>query len=210
MSEIHIGRLLRANTRMCVAGCMVGQPLPPFGSLVRIPLNNGLTAYGLVTDINIDDDGLVRQLALSNSVPAEVIEDNRVNRNVPVELSVLFIGHSQDGRISHLLPPQPPLSLDNMFSCSEEDIRQFTSANRLGYFRYILSAEDVPTADLIAAHLLQAGNAHKSGKNNAWLRSTVQEIVTLLRDDHAVLSAVLSAIADAFPDFAETQQGEVQ
>jgi len=30
----------------------------------------------------------------------------------------------------------------------------------------------------------------------------------LLRDDHAVLSAVLSAIADAFPDFAETEQGE--
>jgi len=208
MSEIHLGRLLRANARMCVAGCPAGQSLPPFGSLISIPLNNGLTAYGLVTDIHIDDDGLVRQLALSSSVPAEVIEDNRVNRNVPVELSVLFIGHAQEGRISHLLPPQPPLSLDNMFSCSEEEIRQFTSANRLGYFRHILAADDLPTADLLAAHLLQSGSAHLNGKNTTWLRSAVQEIVILLRDDHAVLSAVLSAIADAFPDFAETEQGE--
>lgn len=210
MSEIHIGRLLRANTRMCVAGCPAGQALPAFGSLVSIPINNGLTAYGLVTDIHIDDDGLVRQLAVSNSVPAEVIEDNRVNRNVPVELSVLFIGHAQNEKFSHLLPPQPPLSLDNIFSCSEEEIRKFTSAGRLGYIRHILAAEDVSTADLLAAHLLQAGGAHLGSKNGTWLRSAVQEIITLLRDDHAVLSAVLGAIADAFPDFIQIDQGGIR
>lgn len=205
MSEIHIGRLLRASTRMCVAGCPAGQPLPAFGSLVSIPLNNGLIAFGLVTDIHIDDDGLVRQLALSSNVPVEVIEDNRVNRNVPVELSVLFIGHAQNEKISHLLPPQPPLSLDNIYGCGEEEIRKFTSAGRLGYIRHILSAEDVSTADLLAAHLLQAGSAHLTGKDGDWLRSAVQEIITLLRDDHAVLSTVLGAIADAFPDFVQTE-----
>jgi hypothetical protein len=208
MSKIHIGRLLRANTRMCVAGCPAGQLLPAFGSLVSIPLSNELIAYGLVMDIHIDDDGLVRQLAVSGSVPDEVIEDNRINRNVPVELSVLFIGHAQKEKISHLLPPQPPLSLDNIYSCSDEEIRKFTSAGRLGYFRHILAAEDVSTADQLAAHLLQAGNAHVGGGNDTWLRSAVREIITLLRDDHAVLSAVLSAIADAFPEFAQAQQGE--
>jgi hypothetical protein len=94
-----------------------------------------------------------------------------------------------------------------MYGCNYEEIRKFTSTSRLGYFRHILAAEDVPTADLLAAHLLQAGSAHLSGKNETWLRSAVQEIVTLLRDDHAALSAVLGAIADAFPDFAEIQQG---
>ena len=206
MNEIHIGRLLRANTRMCVAGCPAGQSLPAFGSLVSIPLSNKLTAYGLVTDIHIDDDGLVRQLAVTNSLPDEVIEDNRVNRNVPVELSVLFIGHTQEGKISHLLPPQPPLSLNNIYSCGNEEIRKFTTSSRLGYFRHILSAEDVSTADLLAAHLLQAGGAHLGGGNDTWLRTAVQEIITLLRDDHGVLSAVLGAIADAFPDFIQIDQ----
>jgi len=206
MNEIHIGRLLRASTRMCVAGCPAGQALPAFGSLVSIPLINGLTAYGLVMDIHIDDDGLVRQLAVSNSVPAEVIEDNRMNRNVPVELTILFIGHAQGEKILHLLPPQPPLSLDNIYSCGDEEIRKFTASGRLGYFRHILSAEDAPSADLLAAHLLQAGSAHLGGGNDTWLRSAVQEIITLLRDDHAVLSAVLGAIADAFPDFAPIDQ----
>ena len=202
MSEKYIGRLLSASTRMCAAGCPAGQPLPDFGTLVSIPLDDELKANGLVPDIHIDDDGLVRQLAISGSIPTAVIEDNRVNRNVPVELSVLFIGHACGEHISHLLPPRPPLSLDSIYSCDNKEIARFTSAGRLGYLRHILGTEDVPTADLLAAHLLQTGSIHADG---LWLRSAVQEIITLLRDDHATLSAVLGAIADAFPEFMASQ-----
>jgi hypothetical protein len=202
MSEIHIGRLLRANTRGCVAGGQVNQPFPAFGSLVSIPLAEGVKAYGLVTDIHIDDDGLVRQLAASGILPEEVIQDNRLNRNVPVELSVLFVGYSETEKVSHLLPPRPPLSLDRMFTCSEEEIRSFTSAGRFGYLRHILGAQDIPAADLLAAHLMQAGRAQAAKGNTTWARDAIQEVITLLRDDHAVLTAVLGAIADAYPGFA--------
>jgi len=202
MSEIHIGRLLRANTRGCVTGCQVNQPFPAFGSLVSIPLDEGVKAYGLVTDIHIDDDGLVRQLAATDSLPEEVIQDNRLNRNVPVELSVLFVGSSDNSSVSHLLPPRPPLSLDRMFTCSEEEIRTFTSAGRFGYLRHILGALDLPSADLLAAHLMQAGKAHAAKDNSTWAKDAIQEIITLLRDDHASLTAVLGAIADAYPGFA--------
>ncbi len=203
MSEIHIGRLLRANTRGCVAGCQVSQPFPAFGSLVSIPLDTEVKAYGLVTDIHIDDDGLVRQLAASGNLPEEVIQDNRLNRNVPVELSVLFVGFSDGDKMSHLLPPRPPLSLDRMFTCSDEEIRAFTSAGRFGYLRHILSALDLPYADLLAAHLMQAGRAHATAGDAAWAKDAIQEVITLLRDDHGALTAVLGAIADAYPGFAE-------
>lgn len=202
MSEIHIGRLLRANTRGCVAGCQINQPFPAFGSMVSIPLDNGLKAYGLVTDIHIDDDGLVRQLAASDSLPEEVIQDNRLNRNVPVELSVLFIGSSDNGRVSHLLPPRPPLSLDRMFTCPDEEIRAFTSSGRFSYLRHILGALDLHAPDLLAAHLMQAGKAHAAEANAVWAKEAIREIITLLRDDHAALTAVLGAIADAYPGFA--------
>lgn len=201
MSEIHIGRLLRANSHGCVAGCLVNQLFPPFGSLVSIPLDDSVKAYGLVTDIHIDDDGLVRQLAASGNLSEEVINDNRLNRNVPVELSVLFVGYSESGRISHLLPPRPPLSLDRIYTCSEEEIRSFTSAGRFGYLRHILGSQDVPAADLLATHLIQAGRAHASQGNARWAKDAIQEVITLLRDDHAVLTAVLGAVADAYPGF---------
>ena len=202
MSEIHIGRLLRANTRGCVAGCQINQPFPAFGSLVSIPLYEADKAFGLVTDIHIDDDGLVRQLAASDSLPEEIIEDNRLNRNAPVELSVLFIGCSTNGTASHLLPARPPLSLDRIFTCSDDLIRAFTSFGRFGYLRHILGAQDLPTADLLAAHLMQAGRAQADSGNSEWVMKAIQEIIILLRDDHGVLTAVLGAIADAFPGFS--------
>ena len=69
MNAIAIGRLLRANTTGCVIGCRVTQAnTPAFGEMVRIPLNDGSQVYGLVHEIHIDDDGLVRQLVTARSL----------------------------------------------------------------------------------------------------------------------------------------------
>ena len=208
MTEIHVGRLLRASTRACVAGCQVGQPFPGFGSMVTIPLENDLRIYGLITDIHIDDDGLVRQLAALDAVPEEIIQDNRLNRNVPVELSVVFIGHARHEIISHTIPPFPPLSLDSMLACTPAMQRDFTSAGRFGYLRHILNAEQVPIADLIAAHLQQTCQAHEEVQQPQWLDGAIREVIAQLRDDHAALSAVLSAIADALPADQLTHLGD--
>lgn len=198
MSDISAGRLLRSNTRGCVVGCHVSQPAPAFGSMINIPTKNG-KVFGLVYDIHIDDDGLVRQLAAVGSVPDEVIFDNRINRNVPVEMSIIFIGYSIDNKISHLLPPRPPLSLDEMYICGPEDLRNFTNAGHFGYFRHIISEQDIPAGELLSAHLQAAGNAQKVDGNTNWINEAIQEIIILLRDNHELMTNVLGAIGDAFP-----------
>jgi hypothetical protein len=199
VTAIPIGYLLRASTAGFVAGCRVTQfenDPPAMGTLVRVPLGRGSEAYGLIYDIHIDDDGLVRQLVTAEDVDSAVIADNRENRTAPVELSVLAVGYRQDGRISHLLPPRPPLSLDVIYVCDAGELRQFSSAGRFGYFRHVLRAADLPTGDLLAAHLEQAGAAHAAAGNPAWTNAACQELITLLRDDYPVLMAVLSAISD--------------
>jgi hypothetical protein len=194
---IAIGRLLRASTAACVVGCRVDQAgAPAFGSLVRIPLLDEIQVYGLIYDIHIEDDGLVRQLVTAPEVRPEVFDDNRINRSVPVEFSVLHIGYDQAGRISHLLPPRPPLSLDEIFPCADEEIVRFTAAGRFGYFRHILRAEDLPAGELLAAHVQQAAAAHAAAGDPAWREHAIQELITLLRDDYPALMAVLGALAD--------------
>ena len=129
MQSIEIGRLLRAGTTGFIAGCRVSQlDSPAFGALVRAPLGAGYQVYGLIYDIHIDDDGLVRQLVTAGNVSAEVMHDNRERRIVPVEMSILVVGYEQDGKISHLLPPRPPLSLDVIYLCPDVDVVKFTSA----------------------------------------------------------------------------------
>jgi hypothetical protein len=121
--KFEIGRLLRSGTTGFVVGCRVNQlGAPQFGALVRVPLEADYQVYGLIYDIHIDDDGLVRQLITAEDVPEEVLRDNRENRNVPVEIGVLAVGYETDQRIYHLLPPRPPLSLDSIFLCSTEEI----------------------------------------------------------------------------------------
>ena len=195
-TDVLVGRLLRANTRACVAGCQPSQRFPAFGALVSIDLDESTSAYGLVSDIHIDDDGLVRQLATSPDISEAVIQDNRVNRNVPVELSILFVGHRSAGSISHRLPPRPPLSLDRVRACGEGDICAFSGTGQLGYLRFILEAQDFPAADLLAAHLLQAGRAQRDHGDAAWFAHAVGKVITQLRDDYSRLMPVLEALAE--------------
>jgi hypothetical protein len=197
MTTIEIGRLLRAGTAGFVAGCRVAQmEAPAFGALVRADLTPDYAVYGLIHDIHIDDDGLVRQLVTVDGVSEAVIQDNRVNRNVPVEMSVLAIGYRQGQALSHLLPPRPPLSLDAIYLCDPAELCRFTSHGRFGYFRHLLRAQDLPLGELLAAHLQQAQAAHAAAGRPAWAAQATQELITLLRDDYPTLMSVLGALGE--------------
>lgn len=200
MTAIEIGRLLRAGTSGFVAGCRVSQiEAPAFGAMVRAPLLPGYQVYGLIHDIHIDDDGLVRQLVTAQEIDEAVIADNRVNRNVPIEMSVLAVGYQKDGKILHLLPPRPALSLDVIYLCSDQELRDFTTAGRFGYFRHILRPSDMPVADLLAAHISQVQEAQSAAGNGSWAVEATQELIVLLRDDYVTLMNVISTLADALP-----------
>jgi hypothetical protein len=155
-------------------------------------LGDGYQVYGLIYDIRIDDDGLVRQLVTAEEMVDSTVEDSRYNRIVPIEMSVLSVGYEQDGKIFHLLPPRPPLSLDVIYLCDDSDLVRFTSAGRFGYLRHILRAQDAPIGEILAAHIQQAGAA----QNPKWKESAVQELITLLRDDYPTLMSVLGALGE--------------
>ncbi|GAB4504450.1 MAG: HAS-barrel domain-containing protein [Anaerolineales bacterium] len=195
MTPIEIGRLLRASTTGFVAGCRVSQlTVPAFGALVRAPLEEEYQVYGLIYDIHIEDDGLVRQLVTAEAISDEVMRDNRERRIVPVEMSVLAVGYEKSGQIFHLLPPRPPLSLDVLFSCSPAELERFVKAGRFGYFRHILNAKDVPLSEVLGAHIQQV---RQVTQDQAWADAALHELIRLLRDEYAVLMSVLGALSDA-------------
>ncbi len=196
---IEIGRLLRSGITGFVVGCRISElEAPSFGSLVVAPLGD-YQIYGIIHDMHVDDDGLVRQLVTSETVKPEVIEDNRVNRNVPMEMSVLTVGYQAGDKIWHLLPPRAPLSLDTIRQCTDDEIFAFTGAGRFGYFRHILRNSDLPVSEILAAHVQQAQTVHTAKGKAAWGNAAAKELITLLRDDYPTLMNVLSALGDALP-----------
>lgn len=205
MSDIQIGRLLRSTTSEFVVGCRVSEmEAPEFGALVRVPLGTDEQIYGLIYDMQVADDGLVRQLVTTENVDEAVIQDNRVNRNVPVEMSVLAVGYRSGDAIRHLLPPRPPLSLDVITRVGPVELAEFTAAGRFGYFRHVLRAENVAVGELLAAHLRMVHEAQAANGDANWINDAAKELITLLRDDYPRLMAVLGALSDAVPSVEVT------
>jgi hypothetical protein len=202
MNAIQIGHLLHSSTTQFVAGCSVKQlEAPSLGALVCAPMEADYQVFGLITDIHIDDDGLVRQLVTAGNVSTDVMRDSRENRIVPVEMSVLAVGYEQDGKIFHMLPPRPPLSLDVIYLCSDSELARFTGAGAhpeparrdFGYFRHILQAQEIPVGEVLAAHILQV---KRQTKNEQWVDQATRELITLLRDDYPTLMSVLGALGE--------------
>ena len=197
LKSIPIGKLLRAENSQFVAGCRVKElETPALGSMVKVRLEDNSEIYGLITHILINDDSLVRQLVSGVSIPSEYTADNRYNRNLPVEIHVLTVGFTQNRLISHRLPPRPPLSLDHLFLCEDDDIRAFTAASDQGYLRHILRMQDQPVEELLAAHLAQAKTLHEEVGDFAWYGSACQKLITLLRDDYPRLTMVLDVLTE--------------
>jgi len=193
--ELEIGRVLRAGTRNLVVGRRVGKlDAPNLGSLIRAPVAPDLHAYALIYEIRIDDDGLVRQLVTAERVTDEVILDNRERRIVPVEMAAVIVGSGTGEQIQHSLPGRPPLSLDPVYLCDAREIQRFTSGGRFAYFRHLLLAPDLPLGELLAAHIRQARRVQPDPP--AWTSAAAAEIISLLRDDHSMLTFVLAALED--------------
>jgi hypothetical protein len=100
-----------------------------------------------------------------------------------------------------MLPPRPPLSLNEIYLCSETELAKFTGAaahpepgrRDFGYFRHILQAQDIPVGEVLAAHILQV---KQQTKNEQWVDQATRELITLLRDDYPTLMSVLGALGE--------------
>ena len=133
-----IGRLMRSATTGFVFGCTLPEPdVPRFGDFVRAPAQRGrIDVIGLVYDIVIQDDAFVRPLVAAGDLPDEYILDQRRNRQVPVEVSVLAVGYRQnepDGDVSGFqqgLPPQPPVTLDAIVACTRDEIAAYLNTRK--------------------------------------------------------------------------------
>jgi hypothetical protein len=170
--------------------------IPAFGSFVRAQgRSSGQAIYGLIYDVSVEDDPFVRQVVGADP-PEEVVLDQRENRRVPIEVSVLAVGCADAATaltaapaIHHCLPAQPPVTLDWLYQCSDEEVRAFTT--RFDYFRLVLEAREVPADELLAASLRAATAARPEGEQETFLIDAGRELVRLLAGDPTRLEGLL-------------------
>jgi hypothetical protein len=188
--RLNVGRVLRAGTQGFVVGCEVLQPdIPTFGSFVWAEgVAPGSAIYGLIYNVSLEDDLFARHF-IGADTPEEVVRDQRENRQVPIEVSVLAVGCGDGDAILHCLPPQPPVTLDWLYLCTDEEVRAFTA--RFDYFRLVLEARQAPTDELLVASVRTAAAARLEHERQPFLVEAGRELARLLAGDPLRLEGLL-------------------
>jgi hypothetical protein len=190
-SPLIVGRVLSSSTTGFAVGCRVLEPqVPVFGSFVKVQAQDGAEVYGLIYDVRIDDDPFARQLASVEGLLDEQVRDQRENRQVPIEVSVLVVGFRRGEAIHHYLPAQPPLSLDAIYTCTNAEIIEFT--RQFDYFRLVLDTPNVPADETLAASLRMAAAARGGAEHGRhFLVEAGRELARLLSHDLIRLDGIL-------------------
>ncbi len=196
MNPDAIGRVLRASTRGYACGTHSNRlgDKHDFGAFVKVPVANNadIIALGLIYAVEIKDDLLINELVMAESVDPNVLRDQRENRMIPVEISVINIGYGRGRDFVHSLPPRPPMSLSEVTLCTRDDVLFFTS--RLDFLRLVLHASEVPSDDLIASAVRYARYAYDDGEQEAFLIRAGQHLAKMLGADTRRLSSILALL----------------
>jgi hypothetical protein len=185
-----VGRVLRASTRGYACGTHSTNIdyRHDFGAFVKVPIANddALYAIGLIYAVEIKDDLLISELVMAEAVDTSILRDQRENRMIPVEISVLNIGYGLGREFVHSLPPRPPMSLSRVQLCSAEEVYYFT--HRHDFFRLVLNASEVPCDDLLAAMLRYASSAYPDDQRHAFLVHCGRQLTRMLPDTRRLAS----------------------
>jgi len=193
--QIPVGRVLRASTSAFTVGCrqlIAEQDLmtPKLGALLKATGRNGRAVYGLTCNVTIEDDAFVRQLVAAGVESAEIIEDQRQKRQVPIVVDVIIVGHGDENAVFHRLPPQPPRTLDEIHTCNNAEWVRFTE--RHDWIRLLLPEIDAPVDQIIVAALRMASEARPSRlEREQYLISAGRELARLLALDLTRLDGIL-------------------
>ena len=189
--SLPVGRVLRSSTASFTIGTKtLAADVPRFGGFVKVAAPDGCEIVGLIYDVVMDDDLFARQL-IGADVGDEYIADQRQNRQVPIEISVLVVGHVRDGRPLQYLPPQPPIALDQIMTCSRDEVVRFTRDST--YFRTVLDAKEARADELLAAALRVAAEA-RGGQGRDFLVQAGRELSRILAFDAVRLEGLLRRI----------------
>ena len=191
-----VGRVLRASTRgfTCGTHSTTLDYRHDFGAFVKVPIANdsGVVVIGAVYAVEIKDDLLVNELVMAESVDPNILRDQRENRMIPVEISVLNIGYGVGDSFRHSLPPRPPMSLTQVQLCTADEVYFFTQ--KQDFFRLVINAAEVPTDDLLASMLRYAAQAYQPEDRYDFLVHCGRQLARLLSNDMQRLSSVLALI----------------
>jgi hypothetical protein len=196
MAELsdRMGEVIEASTTDFVAQCYELYQSPPLGSLVKTT-GSSMELYGIVyhaTTASIEPGR--RPIARGKDETSE--ED--IYRSSPQllkllrsEFGALVVGHKQDDKLFHYLPPKPARIHGFVYRCSPDEVKEFSQS--FAFFNILFTAHlPVSVEELVAASLRQMSEVYEDRQK--FLVAAGKELTILLGGEFNRLKSILGKI----------------
>jgi hypothetical protein len=195
MTEMErVGEVIEASTTDFVAQCYELYQLPPLGSLVKTK-DQELELYGIVynaTTTSLEPGR--RPIARGKDEKTEegiYKTSPQLLKLLKSEFGALVVGHKDNGKLYHYLPPKPARIHGFVYQCSSQEIKEFGQS--FGFLNILINARlPVSTEELIAAALRQMSQTHED--RHAFLVAAGKELAILLSGNLNQLKGILGRI----------------
>jgi len=188
------GEVTEAATTSFTAQCYQLYELPPLGSLVKTKEGN-TQIYAVVG--NASTAGIEpgrRPIARGRDAENEesLYRDNpQLEKLLKSEFTALVVGHREDSKINHHLPPHPAHIHGFVYLCPDEEVKEFSQS--FGFLNMLLNTSlPIPRDELIAACLRRMGAVQEDG--HAFVVAAGKQLAGLLGGEYNQLKAILERI----------------
>ncbi len=190
----RVGEVIEASTTDFIAQCYELYQSPPLGSLVK------------TTDESVEQYGIVYNATTASIEPGrrpiargkDEASEEEIYRSSPQllkllrsEFSALVVGHKQDDRLFHYLPPKPARIHSFVYQCQPEEVREF--GNSFDFLSLLLNTHlPISVEEIVAASLRQMSQVYEDRQK--FLVAAGKELAVLLGGEFNRLKSILSRI----------------
>ena len=190
----RVGEVIEASTTDFVAQCYELYQSPPLGSLVK------------TTDLPVELYGIVYNATTTSLEPGrrpiargkDETDEAEIYRSSPQllkllrsEFSALVVGHRENEKLYHYLPPKPARIHSFVYLCSPDEVKEFSQS--FDFLNILLNTRlPVPADELVAASLRQMSQAYED--HHTFLVAAGKELAISLSGNFNQLKAILGRI----------------
>ena len=190
----RVGEVIEASTTDFTTQCYELYQIPPLGSLVKTK-DQPFELYGIVynaTTTSLEPGRRPIARGKDETTEEEIYRSSpQLLKLLKSEFGAVVVGHKQNGKLHHYLPPKPAKIHSFVYQCPSEEVKEFGQS--FDFLNILLNARlPVPAEELISASLRQMSQAYEDPR--AFLVAAGKELAILLSGNLNQLKAILGRI----------------
>lgn len=188
----YIAEVIESSTTEFTGQTRELHEAPPFGTFIKV--GSPVAVIGMVFDISTGSADLNRRPIAYGKTEEELRnEQPQIFELLRTEIKAKIVGYCDQYGMRQQLPPQPPRLHHFVYTCTPQEVGDFTGTGNFDYLRTLAGIGGTLSDELLIAAVQQTCRASQATSRQT-LVEVGKELARLLRDDYDRLQSILRRI----------------